>query len=505
MLSVSLSVLFCPSSSSKSWSATNSHTDPAGLDQQLTMLTLKPTPSAIYRLITGQTIPYWLYLRMLHLLSVCTFAPGESTNAFVISSLRADGVDVPEIETVVVVLKNELMLMDAQENALIEALDEQWMKPNYNKIVWSKLRDQIIAVTLPYTVSLSDLAMDPKPVTFGLQLDTSRDDTYPTASQRANLGLSILLRDLLSATTPDSDAVMNDNFDLSCTSVPITEHNYKDFMQSPPSTPIKPADLTADSRMPDNLPDWMWPRVPHLGQPHIDALTGVEMKTVHHPVLDPARFNDWEEDEEEMPLLEFTIDGDIDKQLNDSRSTATSKIADKAYSAVSTAQGRKKEDADLPPFSRFSPERLSFMRLGSGSDGLSEASSPGYSSGPPASSESKSSSSRMRTVRKPEPPETAAGDVAFTRLRPSRSNELLSRVRRLIPNKTPKADPKNKSLASNNTVRSDAVAGTTDKSVDELQPTTDNLLRLFKEGHGLPEIKQMCGFKQTVDDLQVMW
>ena len=52
--------------------------------------------------------------------------------------------------------------------------------------------------------------MDPKPVTFGLQLDTSRDDTYPTASQRANLGLSSLLRDLPSATAPDSDAVMND-------------------------------------------------------------------------------------------------------------------------------------------------------------------------------------------------------------------------------------------------------------------------------------------------------
>ena len=340
------------------------------------MLTLKPTPSAIYRLITGQTIPYWLYLRILHLLSVCPFAPGESTNAFVISGLRADGVDVPEIETVVVVLKNELMLMDAQEKALIKALDEQWMQPNYNKIVWNKLRDQITAVTPPYTVSLSDLTMDPKPVTFGLQLDTSSDKTYPTASQRANLRLSSLLRNLRSATTPDSDPVMNDNFDMSCTSVPITEHNYKQFMQSPPSTPIRLADLTADSGMPNNLPEWMWPRVPHLGQPHIDAFTGIEMKTVHRPVLDPARFNGWEEAEEEMPLLEFKIDGDYDKQPNDSRSSGTSKIAEKAYSTVSTRPGRKKEDADLPPFSRSSPERLSFMRLGSGSDGLSEASPP---------------------------------------------------------------------------------------------------------------------------------
>ena len=104
------------------------------------------------------------------------------------------------------------------------------------------------------------------------------------------------------------------------------------------------------------------------------------------------------------------------------------------------------------------------------------------------------------------PPETPAGDVAFTRLRPSRSNELLSRVRRLIPNKTPETDPENKSLASNDTARSVGVADTIDKSeADELQPTTDNLLRLFKEGHGLPEIKEMCGFEQTVDDLQVMW
>ena len=470
------------------------------------MLTLKPTPSAIYRLITGQTIPYWLYLRILHLLSICPFAPGESTNAFVISGLRADGVDVPEIETVVVVLKSELMLMDAQEKALIKALDEQWMQPNYNKIVWSKLRDQIIAVTPPYTVSLSDLTMDPKPVTFGLQLDTSSDKTYPTASQRANLRLSSLLRNLPSARTTDSDPVMNNNFDISCTSVPITEHNYKEFMESPPSTPIKLADSTADSGMPDNLPEWMWPRVPYLGQPHIDAFTGIEMKTVHHPVLDPARFNGWEQDEEEMPLLESTFDGDYDKQSNDSRSTNTFRIADKAYSTISTGKGRTKEDAALLPFSRFSRERFSFMRLSSGSDGLSEASSPEDSSGPPASSEVKSSSSRMRPVRKPEAPETPAGEVTFTRLRPSRSIELLGHVRRLIPTKIPKTDPKNKSLAPNDTARSDGLADAVDKSeVDELQPTTDNLLRLFKEGHGLPEIKHMCGFKQTVDELQVMW
>ena len=101
------------------------------------MLNLNPNPSAIYRLITGQTIPYWLYLRILHLLSVCPFAPGESTNALAnLWSLRADGIDVPEIETVVIVLTNELMLMDAQEKALIKALDERRMKPSYHKIVW---------------------------------------------------------------------------------------------------------------------------------------------------------------------------------------------------------------------------------------------------------------------------------------------------------------------------------------------------------------------------------
>ncbi len=32
-----------------------------------------------------------------------------------------------------------------------------------------------------------------------------------------------------------------------------------------------------------------------------------------------------------------------------------------------------------------------------------------------------------------------------------------------------------------------------------------NLLRLVKEGYGLPEIKEMCAFDESVDELQVTW
>ena len=308
----------------------------------------------------------------MHLLSVCPFPLGDSTNAFVIANLRSDGYDVPGIEAVIVVLTNELMLLDPQENALLEVLDERQMKPKYNKIVWTKLQYHMQAITPRLTVSLSDLTMDPKPVDFGLQMGTSRDETYPTAGQRAIFHLPSLVRDLPSTASPDLDAVMNDNFDLSCTSVPITANNYKDFMHSPPQTPIRLLDLKADPEIPSNFPGWMWPRAPLFGQPHIDAFTGLKMETIHRPVFGSSGFNGWE-DEEEMPLLaEFIIDGGYEEQSTSSSSMVT----DKAFSKVGGVLRKRTEDVELPPLSPWSLQRFSFSRLGSGSDTSSEASLP---------------------------------------------------------------------------------------------------------------------------------
>ena len=174
---------------------------------------------------------------------------------------------------------------------------------------------------------------------------------------------------------------------------------------------------------------------------------------------------------------------------------------------VSAVQGKKSEDKELPPLSRFSPQRFSFVRLSSASDKWSEGDPPeAFSLDSAASSESQPLLSHVRIAKKLELPKTAARDVAFTRLRPSKSNELLGRVRQFVTNKNPRVDAMDKPPASDDSARSHKVADSTDNLENsKLQPTTDTLLRLFKEGHGLPEIKQICGFEESVDDLQVRW
>ena len=420
--------------------------------------------------------------------------------AFVTAALRGDGYDIPH--QMLVIISVDLTLLTAREMILLKGLEDDVMREKYDEIVWKNLRDCMEVITPRLRVKPADLSMDAKPVSFGLQLDPVGHDPAPAGKYEDSADLP----------TPvpgarfDRKTPVNENFDLSRTSVPITEDNYKGFMYSNPHTPIVPLDMLADPEPPNYLPASMWPRAPPLGMPHFDAFTGLQMRTIHRPVFDPSigRYrNGWGEDESEVPLLgEYRIDRDYGEQPIVSNRGGGSKHTDKVWSMVSTVEDKLTEEAEIPPWSRWSAERLSFEPFGSGIDR-----DPDSSPASPSAADSGFLLSRIHSVLpKHHSSKTAASDVTHTRSRSSKSRQLADPLRRPSPGKGPGTSSDEESLHSDHIAKVDTSKrdGTGDSS-NEWEPTTANLLHLRKKGHSLAEVKAMCKFEESVEELERMW
>jgi hypothetical protein len=242
------------------------------------MLNLTASPGAIYRLPGGQTIPYWLYLRMLYLLFVSPSKAGtRSSMAFVLASLRAEGYETSY--SVIAALVGEFRGLTDQVKALLRTIDPAQMRERYDDIVWNKTLYHMESVTPRATVNLAELSLTSQAPVPPKQKSTSVATLLKYAQEDRHESENAVGND---------NAEKHDNFDLSRTSVPITEYNYQEYMYSTPQTPIAPLSVVDDSESPDyHLPATMWPRAPAYGTPHVDAFTGMELKTVHKPVYNP--------------------------------------------------------------------------------------------------------------------------------------------------------------------------------------------------------------------------
>src|SRR6201999_2996003 len=83
-----------------------------------------------------------------------------------------------------------------------------------------------------------------------------------------------------------------------------------------------------------------------------------------------------QETEPEIPLLrEYDTENEQSTASHTSEASSASKLAEKARSAMNTLKGKMVLGAitDVPPFSRWSPERSTFDKLGSGADSLPRA------------------------------------------------------------------------------------------------------------------------------------
>ena len=128
------------------------------------MLNFNPPPTAVYRMTTGQTIPYWLYLRILHLAAISEFGTQRSLNiTFVTSTIRAEGYDVSD-PLISVLEKDSLQELDLKQLTDLKALDADQMKPKYDRIPRTNLRYNMEAITPRVTVSMSDVLLNSAPV-----------------------------------------------------------------------------------------------------------------------------------------------------------------------------------------------------------------------------------------------------------------------------------------------------------------------------------------------------
>lgn len=292
-----------------------------------------------------------------------------------------------------------------------------------------------------------------------------------------------------------------ENFDLSNTSEPITEANYREYINTVESRRT-PMPIDPEPELANNLPAAQWPRAPPFGQPHIDAFTGIPFKNNYRPAYNPYR-NSIQDDEMDVPLL-----GDYDTEDEEVHATHTSdrsialKFIDKIRSAADACKGKMLSGANT----RWSNERASYRKLESGADSLPQATSPISNS----SSKTPSLTSRIRdTIQKPRSPTTAASTVSFARTRRSKSGQLWDRARSRSrsPSLSPTLTSESNSIKSTSTTsdgkpKTDLLPSTN----PDYDPTIRNLLLLQQQGLTFRQIKTLCEFEESEDELYaVFW
>ena len=408
-------------------------------------LNLNPTPSQTYQLRDeGLSIPYWYHLRVMHGMVKSPFdISTESSRAFVRSELHVNGYDLPQ--KVFAALIADFLQLSKKTKAALRVLDLCYMQPRYNQIVYSTTVNHLESITPRLTVDPSKLFPSSKTpeTTFGLIMSPLQVNTQ--ADPRTYL--STYEKEDREAACVDFDAQEYESLDLCATLTPITELDYKDFLNAypdPPAPHLMAVHLDADSENNIDLAI----RAPGYGIHHVDALTNMQLNGLHN-LIGVFRL---------VTSLNFTEDFDVETLLFGSRELKQTdeissvdsiarayldSVADKAASATKSVQGKLNASSELQKFSRWSAERLSFEQLGSGSDSNAFAGS--------------------------------------TSNKPDNQNVL----RKALPATT--------------------VATNSSTSASRFEPTTENLLHLHNAGHTLAEIKEICGFTASVEQLQVKW
>lgn len=116
------------------------------------MINFNPPIDMVYEVPgTRQVIPYWLYLRILHLFSTSTFPTGGITRAAsVASTVREDGYDISN--AVLAALSRRFRALPHEEVLQLRNLDPAMMRPRYGGYPLVKINHQMEIITPRLTV-----------------------------------------------------------------------------------------------------------------------------------------------------------------------------------------------------------------------------------------------------------------------------------------------------------------------------------------------------------------
>jgi hypothetical protein len=281
-------------------------------------INFEPSPTATCELLaTGEKLPYWLFLRILHYCATSIFQTSSAMSVIYVQvKLHRDGFQLPD--HVVVIIEQEYMTnLTEGERGLLRILAPERMQPSLQGMPFNHDARGMQSLIPSYLVNPAELVNNQDPPLVPQTGALAQDVNTPAATQAPRpllpaiqdprpdvpsgyapaeeveqdaapgektteeveaAVLKYLTVDEGNTPKPSKELVWGQGQNANLyeqTSVPITTDNAEHFFTTP--MPAQPAE-NANDEGPSHLPSSQWPRAPPAGQPPVDAFTGFPME-----------------------------------------------------------------------------------------------------------------------------------------------------------------------------------------------------------------------------------